>query len=58
MLPRVILHNAISLDGKNEGFEPDLGQYYGLAGDILWLRYRLLKKTRRNRRVMNGKGNP
>jgi len=34
MLPRVVLHNAISLDGKNEGFEPDLGQYYGLAGSF------------------------
>ncbi len=31
MLPRVILHNAISLDGQIEGFFVDLQQYYGLA---------------------------
>ena len=32
MLPRVVVHNAVSLDGKIAGFEVDLGIYYGLAG--------------------------
>jgi len=31
MLPRVILFNAVSLDGRIDGFNPDLGQFYGLA---------------------------
>lgn len=31
MPPRVILHNAISLDGCLSGFAPDLGQYYGVV---------------------------
>jgi len=31
MLPRVILHNAISLDGRMNGFPADLGQFYELA---------------------------
>jgi len=31
MLPRVILHNAVSLDGRIEGFPLDLKQYYELA---------------------------
>jgi 2,5-diamino-6-(ribosylamino)-4(3H)-pyrimidinone 5'-phosphate reductase len=31
MLPRVILHNAVSLDGKIDGFPVDLYQYYELA---------------------------
>ena len=31
MLPRVILHNAISLDGRISGFPIDLYQYYDLA---------------------------
>lgn len=30
MLPRVILHNAVSLDGRIDGFPIDLYQYYGL----------------------------
>lgn len=34
MLPRVILHNAISLDGRIEGFPVDLQQYYGLAASF------------------------
>jgi 2,5-diamino-6-(ribosylamino)-4(3H)-pyrimidinone 5'-phosphate reductase len=29
--PRVILHNAVSVDGRIDWFTPDLGQYYGLA---------------------------
>jgi len=32
MRPRVILHNAISLDGRLDGFPVDLQQYYELAG--------------------------
>jgi len=31
MLPRVILHNAVSLDGRIDGFPIDLCQYYELA---------------------------
>lgn len=31
MLPRVILHNAVSLDGRIDGFPVDLGQFYGLV---------------------------
>lgn len=31
MLPRVILHNAVSVDGRMDWFEPNLGQYYQLA---------------------------
>ena len=31
-LPRVILHNSVSLDESLTGFEPDLGLHYRLAG--------------------------
>lgn len=31
MLPRVIVYNAVSLDGRIDWFTPDLGQFYGLA---------------------------
>ncbi|MFB0534507.1 MAG: RibD family protein [Anaerolineae bacterium] len=31
MLPRVILHNAVSLDGRIDWFTPDIGQFYELA---------------------------
>ncbi len=31
MLPRVILFNVVSVDGRIDGFEPDLELYYGLA---------------------------
>jgi hypothetical protein len=31
MLPRVILHNAVSLDGRINGFPIDLNQYYELV---------------------------
>jgi 2,5-diamino-6-(ribosylamino)-4(3H)-pyrimidinone 5'-phosphate reductase len=34
MLPRVILHNAVSLDGRIGGFPVDLQQYYGLAASF------------------------
>jgi len=29
--PRVILHVATSIDGRTTGFEPDIGQFYGLV---------------------------
>ena len=32
MLPRVILHNAVSLDGRIDGFMPDIALFYTLAG--------------------------
>jgi 2,5-diamino-6-(ribosylamino)-4(3H)-pyrimidinone 5'-phosphate reductase len=31
MLPEVILHNAVSLDGRIDGFTPDIGLFYELA---------------------------
>jgi 2,5-diamino-6-(ribosylamino)-4(3H)-pyrimidinone 5'-phosphate reductase len=31
MLPKVILHNAVSLDGRIDGFAVDLAQFYELA---------------------------
>jgi len=31
MLPRVITYTAVSLDGRIDGFEPDVAQYYKLA---------------------------
>ncbi|MHB0867857.1 MAG: hypothetical protein ACYC5J_00150 [Chloroflexota bacterium] len=31
MLPRVILHDAVSVDGRIDGFTPNLEQYYGLV---------------------------
>ena len=31
MLPRVILHNAVSLDGRFDWFTPDIGRFYELA---------------------------
>ena len=31
MLPRVILHNAVSLDGRIDWFTPDVGQFYELT---------------------------
>ncbi len=31
MLPRMVLHSAISIDGQMEGFPVDLGQFYELA---------------------------
>ncbi|MGA1873645.1 MAG: dihydrofolate reductase family protein [Thermoplasmatota archaeon] len=34
MLPRVILHNSISLDGSLTGFEPDMETHYRIAGDF------------------------
>jgi len=33
MLPKVIIHNSISLDGSLTGFEADLGAHYGIARD-------------------------
>ena len=31
MLPRVIVYNAVSLDGRIDWFTPDIEQFYGLA---------------------------
>ncbi len=31
MLPRVIVYDAVSLDGRIEGFEPDIGRFYSMA---------------------------
>jgi len=31
MIPRIIIHNAVSLDGSVTGFEPDIGVYYQIA---------------------------
>lgn len=31
MLPRIIVFNAVSLDGRTDGFPIDQGQFYGLA---------------------------
>lgn len=32
MLPRVLYHVAASVDGRVDHIQPDLGQYYGIAG--------------------------
>lgn len=32
MLPRVIVHNAVSLDGRIDGFPAEIGLFYELAG--------------------------
>ncbi|HWQ21393.1 MAG TPA: RibD family protein [Clostridia bacterium] len=32
MLPRVVIHNAVSADGRIDWFEADLGAFYDLAG--------------------------
>lgn len=31
MLPRVVIHNVVSVDGRIDWFKPDVGQFYGLA---------------------------
>ncbi|UCH10930.1 MAG: RibD family protein [Fidelibacterota bacterium] len=31
MLPRIVVHNAVSVDGRIDWFTPDVGQFYGLA---------------------------
>jgi hypothetical protein len=31
MLPRVVLHNAASVDGRFDWFTPDIGRFYELA---------------------------
>lgn len=31
MLPRVIMHNAVSVDGRFDWIEPDLGLFYGIV---------------------------
>lgn len=32
MVPRIVLHNEVSLDGRMDWITPDIGQYYELAG--------------------------
>ncbi|MFC1583684.1 dihydrofolate reductase family protein [Candidatus Neomarinimicrobiota bacterium] len=32
MIPRIVLQNEVSLDGRMDWFTPDIGQYYELAG--------------------------
>ncbi len=34
MLPRVVIHNAMTADGRLTGFMPDMGLYYELAGSF------------------------
>jgi 2,5-diamino-6-(ribosylamino)-4(3H)-pyrimidinone 5'-phosphate reductase len=34
MLPKVIIYNTVSLDGRNTGFEPDLELYYQIAREF------------------------
>ncbi len=34
MLPKVIIHNLVSLDGCIDGFEPDIGNYYKAAASF------------------------
>jgi len=34
MLPYVILHNAVSVDGRMDWITPDLEQFYGLTGEF------------------------
>jgi 2,5-diamino-6-(ribosylamino)-4(3H)-pyrimidinone 5'-phosphate reductase len=33
MLPKVVVHNSISLDGSLTGFEPNMQLHYKIAGD-------------------------
>ena len=33
MLPKVIIHNSVSLDGSLTGFEPKMGLHYQIAGN-------------------------
>jgi 2,5-diamino-6-(ribosylamino)-4(3H)-pyrimidinone 5'-phosphate reductase len=32
LLPRIVIHNEVSLDGRMDWFTPDIGQFYQLAG--------------------------
>ena len=32
MLPKVVIHNSVSLDGSLTGFEPDMQLHYQIAG--------------------------
>lgn len=34
MIPEVVIHNSISLDGSLIGFEPDMVTHYGLVGEL------------------------
>ena len=33
MLPEVIIHNSVSLDGSLTNFEPNMGLHYQIAGN-------------------------
>ena len=33
VLPKVIVHNSVSLDGSLTNFMPDMGLHYQIAGD-------------------------
>jgi 2,5-diamino-6-(ribosylamino)-4(3H)-pyrimidinone 5'-phosphate reductase len=33
MLPRVLIHTAVSVDGRTIGFDVDMGQFYGVVAD-------------------------
>jgi 2,5-diamino-6-(ribosylamino)-4(3H)-pyrimidinone 5'-phosphate reductase len=33
MLPRVLVHTAVSADGRTTGFDVDMGQFYGVVAD-------------------------
>jgi 2,5-diamino-6-(ribosylamino)-4(3H)-pyrimidinone 5'-phosphate reductase len=33
MLPRVLVHTAVSADGRTRGFDVDMGQFYGVVAD-------------------------
>jgi len=39
MLPKVVLYDAVSLDGRTEGFAPDVGRFYSQArwGEVVIL---------------------
>jgi len=33
LLPKIILHNSISIDGSLTNFEPNMGLHYQIAGN-------------------------
>jgi len=33
MLPRVLVHTAVSVDGRTRGFDVDMGQFYGVVAE-------------------------
>ncbi|MDY6796096.1 MAG: hypothetical protein SWK76_12605 [Actinomycetota bacterium] len=34
MIPKVIIHNAVTVDGRLTGFMPDMGLYYDMTGSF------------------------